>query len=300
MSSFCLTILQVPTVLLLASGSTQMVDDRAAPTIAAAPVVPTPAEVAVDTAVASALQNWAFVITSHSSQQLGVVTAATEQRWIDIVLGESFYATVTDAAPAQLAALQIRQDPSLTTADTAKLREYLDLVIDPTDVIVRTTWVSPTAGLFETYAVCSGIKVEYDAFLSLMPKHWPQVFPPQPQSHSNSWPGAGLSYFDTNFVGGKLAEYNLTAVALCDGPELIGCSSEFTAVPLFPTWDVKGAPSSQSNGNCCTATCMFGFANGFKKVKVSGGGGAATVEIDGLIGSSGTFQKTVTSCCPER
>lgn len=271
----------------------------AAPAPLAPPLV-SASSTAVQQALLNALPGWAFVITSVSSADAGTVSAAQEQRWIDIIVNQGSYPSLSAAAPANLATLLISQDPTITPQALQSFRAQIDAIVDPGDTIVRTTWVSVTAGTFETYAICNGSTVQYEPFLTMVTNQWPPAIPLAPSTQTGNWPPSGGSMKLQNGFGVNVCTFNITATAHCEGGELIGCAPpQFTAAGTAFAWTASGSATSQAIGNCCVANVTFGYASGFKKVKVggSGGGVSGSVEIEGSIGCGGTFSRSATACC---
>ncbi|MCE9593865.1 MAG: hypothetical protein K8S98_06710 [Planctomycetes bacterium] len=193
------------------------------------------------------------------------------------------------------------QDATIKPAEIAAYRAYLDSVIKPGDVIVRATWTSVTAGTFDTFAVCSGANVLYEPFLQLVPSDWPFSTPLFASTTVTChWPASGGTWSFANGFGATACSFSIDATAHCNGSELIGCNPpDFEASGKAFTWTANASATSTAIGNCCVTNVVFGYASGFKKVKVggSGGGVSGSVEIEGSIGCGGTFARSATACC---
>lgn len=200
-------------------------------------------------------------------------------------------------------------------------RAYVDGLSNIGACVAQIDWVSPTAGAFTTYAIVENDTVTYETLQLLVPTPWPigqtssfssssaQTVPdacPQETRPAEDHLAASFGQYQSsnssgpeiwqNGFGVNCLRFNCTATADCQGSTVIGCTGTHEALGTCFGWEATGSVASETVvGNCCRVTCNFGYASGFKSVKVGANG--VTIEVSGILGVSGTFSRTVKACC---
>ena len=285
---------------------------------------PANVEPVVSAGVGQFVSQVAFPIDSFSVAFLACIDAANQALVADFIMNNSGYPELNIDNPTFLAVHNLSDDPSVTQQQLDAFSAGLDALANIGACVAQVDWVSPTAGSFTTYAIVENDAVTYETMQLMVPTPWPIG-----GSNSNlAWTGPeaepvpGVCREKINpaqdFLGAKLGQtestnssgeeiyengfgvdclkFNCTATADCQGATVIGCTGTHEAMGLCFGWAAEGSVASETVvGNCCRVKCNFGYASGFKSVKVGADG--ITVEITGILGVSGTFSRTTKACC---
>ncbi len=253
----------------------------------------------IEEAIGDLLPAVAFTMDDFSIEYVDEFTAANRDDLLDEIVHESFYPILdADLDPSLLLVGKIADDPDIAPADIAAYLGAIDTATANGARLYKITWDSPTAGGFITYAICDDSTVIYETMMHLVPVPWPLDLEPPfdaPIPGVNCWPGPGLVRVYHNGFGVQCLRFQCCAHAICEGPVLIDCDCTHIAMGTAFGWAAKGTCQSTQVGNCCKAKCNFGYASGFKSVKVGADG--ITIEISGYLGCQGTFSKITLACC---
>lgn len=257
----------------------------------------------------------AFQFEVVSITPLGVVTPGTRAALIDLAVNDSFIPILSDSSPATLGVGVIADDPMIPAADLAAYRSGIEASVINGDYVFNVQLSSPTAGPFQTIAFLhQDCSPAFDSFLSHTPCPWPPNTGEDAVCDAAGRDGGGGSDGDDqlaftrraqsrtvklyNGFGFLCEEFTCYAEITCtDSGVKVDCEGTHDAFGYCVGGEARGtsSPRTLPSINCCRNTCNFGYATGFKKVKIGADG--ITLEIEGILGTGGTFSRTVTVCC---
>ncbi len=221
--------------------------------------------------------------------------------FIDDVVNDSFLPILdADMDPTLLMIGKIADDPAIPQGDIDAYLDEIDTMTPDGARMYKVTWDSETAGSFHTYAICDDATLIYETMMHLTLAPWPPdttVAAPGTIPGVSCWPAVGFVHVYKNGWGVQCLQFQCCAHAICEGPYVIDCDCTHIAMGTAFGWAAKGTCQSEIVGNCCKAKCNFGYASGFKSVKVAADG--VSIEIAGHLGCSGTFSKITYACCPD-
>ena len=248
-------------------------------------------------------------ISGYSLSALGCVDADNLASYRNVVLFDSFFPNVefNDNATESFDAVRIADVADLTQSDIDSIAQDINQHVVVGACIAEVQYQS-SAGEFYTYAVVMDDQVVFEAMQYLIPVVEERCdvedmsdstrllrasrfmledqYEKQAQSGRCVWVDSWID----------VMEFNCFVTADCREKEALACSGTPLANSLFLGWEANGIKDVIKVGtDCCRNTCTFGWAFGFKSVKISVD--PVSIEIEGILGAGGKFGKTVKACC---
>lgn len=185
--------------------------------------------------------------------------------------------------PAEMTADRVSSDRSISKAALDKWKNDVAGKLKTGQHLMRLNW-QKSGTPFSSLCVTGESDIVYDNMLSnaVIPAH-----------HSRCEDSRLGWLWQSEYKDMTRGEITADLVITCNGATPI-CDHRCNA--WMSAGDAKITCDIATNGNCCRLTWAYGWACGFKSVKVTGKGWG--IEIEGYIGSSGTGSGSCTECCP--
>ena len=205
-------------------------------------------------------------------------------------------------APAAMTALLVSDDPSIPAADLQTWADYVNGLVQIGDRRLTVNWNKIGYGNFTTLCVVDPNTVVYDDMISNAsgggapgPGPGNHVEVKRCLDHRLWWLWERIASSDpADWTRGSItADNNPTcssagSVITCD----VDCQGQMTAGQA----ECKCRSTKVAGAECCQMEYNWAWACGFKKIKVAADG--YTLELEGIIGSSGSGNGSCTECCP--
>jgi hypothetical protein len=185
--------------------------------------------------------------------------------------------------PSSFTALRITDDPTITPQQIADFQAQVAGLVKLGHRVRRITWTKGGT-TFTTLTVHNGTDIVYDTMFSNM-----VLFPSRA---SRALCFDGTLQWVWGGVRGKIVA-SVSAVCKSDGT-LLTCTHSCNAWMTLGNAYINCATSTV--GNCCKMDWSYGWACGFKTVKLKAD--KFSFEIEGIIGSGGTGSESCLDCCP--
>jgi hypothetical protein len=192
------------------------------------------------------------------------------------------------ARPWDMTALRISDDPTVPRGDVLAWQRMVDERVQVGHRVFRVQWIKGTQP-FSTLCVFDGCWLVYDSMLA---NALVEERPLLPAAVSKTCFRGVLK----GLFGDKRGEIKATGTANCKDGRVVSCDANCTA------WLSLGAAKIncscvQINEWCCQLRWSWAYATGFKSIKVGLDG--FTLEITGILGSSGAGNGSCTICCSD-
>lgn len=246
--------------------------------------------------LARAIQNWnafygANVVATGISDEGPILDDARRVAVVGLMTDTTttFMPSGDVTMPHTMWALPISADPTIPGVKIGEWRMRIDRTVSVGDRVVRVHWRRVDGRLFDTYCVLRGSMIKYDSMLSNI-----AFFGGGPRrtvfNYRMGW--AWQSDFNDMTRGSIVVD----GTASCRNGQVI-CTENCTASMSLGEADVNCKSSHIAGTECCKVEYSWAWACGFTSIKV--GNDDFTLEVEGIIGSSGSGNGSAIVCCGE-
>ncbi len=196
--------------------------------------------------------------------------------------------------PSGMTALRIADDPGISPVDIAAWSAMVDDLVEVGHRRLTINWTKAGFGNFTTICIVNDVAIVYDSMFSnaggggipsplnrrcLDYRMW-WIWERFASSNPADWTRGQIT-----------ADNNPT----CQNGQVIACDKSCDASMTAGEARIECRSQQVPGTQCCQLEYNWGWATGFKKIALGADG--FTLEIEGIIGSSGAGNGSCTECC---
>ena len=262
-----------------------------------------------------------FDVSSFSATLYACIDANNQGDIVDFIMANSKFpslSTTNSTVDPSFIVVSLSDDPSISSEQLEAFDSFLKSFATIGSCVATITWDTPAAGIFDTHAIyTSSGEVTYETMQAFVPLDIPMTEEEDTAGGDNStatrtrvlrrqlnhrcgqYDVAGESGERRykNYFNIDVLKFNCFATADCSKDKVLECTPTHDAMGLAFGWEAQGTSVAKQVGMCCRTLCNFGYASGFKRVKIAVD--KISIEIEGIIGTGGDFKETAKACCED-